>query len=211
MLPVLDGGVNMQKTDLAAAIARLSSIADELEKTLNKADAALGDGDTGTMLVRVIKSMAEANVETAADVGQAFALLAKATIAGTGSSLGTLIATAFMTSAKSCKGQTSVEWRELGRLLHDARDAMLARGGAALGDKTVIDALDATARACDGADTPADLAQRSAAAADLCLEEFRPRVCKIGRARMYEARSIGMDDPGMLAFVLCVRSIAAEA
>jgi len=32
------------------------------------------------------------------------------------------------------------------------------------------------------------------------LLEYRDRPCRAGRARMFAERSVGLDDPGMLAF-----------
>lgn len=179
----------------------------ELEQELNAADSKLGDGDTGSMLARVLGKLAEANIRDAPDLGAAFSLLARAAVSATGSSLGTLLATALMTLAKETKGREAVAWPELGALLATARDAMIARGGAKLGDKTVLDALDALAGAITGLDQPA-LREAALAAGPAALERFRDRPCQIGRARMFAEKSVGIDDPGMLAFVLLTKKIA---
>ena len=47
-------------------------------------------------------------------------------------------------------GRTEVAWSETAALLRGALEAMMARGKAALGDKTVLDALDAAAGAAEG-------------------------------------------------------------
>jgi dihydroxyacetone kinase len=179
----------------------------ELEQELNAADSRLGDGDTGSMLARVLGKLAEADLAAAPDLGAAFTALARAAVSATGSSLGTLLAAALMALAKETRGRDAVSWPELGPLLAKARDAMIARGGARLGDKTVLDALDALVSAIDGLDQPA-LREAALAAGPAALEQFRELPCQIGRARMFADKSIGIDDPGMLAFVRLAQKIA---
>jgi dihydroxyacetone kinase len=179
----------------------------ELEQELNAADSRLGDGDTGSMLARVLGKLAEADLAAAPDLGMAFTTLARGAVSATGSSLGTLLATALLTLAKETKGRDAVTWPELGPLLAKARDAMIARGGAKLGDKTVLDALDALVHAIDGLDQPA-LREAALKAGPAALEQYRDLPCQIGRARMFADKSVGIDDPGMLAFVKLTQKIA---
>ncbi|SDG15476.1 dihydroxyacetone kinase subunit L [Pelagibacterium luteolum] len=192
--------------DIGAAIALLAVKLPDLEQDLNRADAKLGDGDTGTMLARVISALASVT-PPGNDVGAAFSAYGRATAMATGSSLGTLIATAFLTAAKATKGRESVAWSEISPLLADARDAMLARGGASLGDKTVLDGLDAVAAATQDVEDPEALGKSAATAARWALDSFRDKPNKIGRARMFADGSKGLDDPGMLALVRVIEII----
>ena len=91
-------------------------------------------------------------------------------------------------------------WREVSGLLAGARDAMMARGRGNLGDKSLLDVVDATARETVGLDEPAALLAAADRATDEALEAYRERPNKLGRARMFGEKSIGLDDPGMLAF-----------
>ncbi len=184
------------KTGIARAIAKMASF----EQELNEADAKLGDGDTGTMLANVVRKFAEVDIQADGDVGEAFRNLAKAAAAATGSSLGTLFATGLLAMSKQTSGEKEVAWERLGELLRTACAAMLARGGSNLGDKTVLDALDAAAEGAAQAKGKSAPAMAVSAAAEK-LELLRPEQCKIGRARMFADKSRGIDDPGMLAFV----------
>lgn len=181
------------------SVARTHEAMGQLEQALNDADAKLGDGDTGGMLARVIGKMAEVDLSQSDDVGANLIALAKAAMLATGSSLGTLMATGLMAAGKEARGKPSIEVGELAGLVAAARDAMIARGGAALGDKTVLDSLDAIAAALQGVTTNADAASATAAAAADALNSFRDRPNRIGRARMFGDQTIGIDDPGMLA------------
>lgn len=169
-----------------------------LEGQLNAADALLGDGDTGSMLARVIEKMATTDLTATSDVGAAFNALARATMSATGSSLGTLLATALLTFSKSTKGRSEVPWSELSSLIEQAIESMRNRGGASLGDKTILDALHSIAQCLSGI-TAAHAAETGARKA---LEHFQPLPCKIGRARLFPEKSTGAHDPGMLALGL---------
>ena len=166
---------------------------------LNAQDAKLGDGDLG---ITVARGWAEVSREAEAlpeDLGQAFLVMAKAFQRASSSSFGTLTATAFMSAAKATKGRREVPLEEIPILLGGARDAMMARGKGALGDKSVLDMIDAMAKATEGLSSRRDLLQAAAGAADIALRNFRDKPSRLGRARMYGEKSIGLDDPGMLA------------
>ena len=85
----------------------------------------------------------------------------------------------------------------------------MARGKASLGDKTVLDALDAAARAADGKSEPGEILAAAAAAVDATLAQMREMQAKIGRARIFGERSIGLDDPGMRALREMLRGLGA--
>lgn len=197
---------NVRKVVSQAAAAII-----ELEQDLNAADARLGDGDTGGMLARVIAALEGSAAASNDDVGALFSAYAKAAATATGSSLGTLFATALMTFAKETKARQDIPIEELGYLLGKARDAMMARGGAKLGDKTVLDALDAISQALIGVHDADAARDKASAAARSALEEFRDRPNKIGRARVFAEQTIGLDDPGMLAVARLCDALSAKA
>ncbi|TCR66134.1 DAK2 domain-containing protein [Bosea sp. BK604] len=196
---------------LAGAVARAKARMATLEQELNLADSRLGDGDTGVMLARVVDAMAAIDYAAEPDIGAALGLMARKTASATGSSLGTLIATGLLTVSKRVKGEPAIAYADLGGHIAAVVAAMAARGGATLGDKTVLDILDALARALDGKGDGASAASAAVEACRTTLAEFRDRPCRIGRARMFAEKSIGMDDPGMLAVHELVLAIAAPA
>jgi dihydroxyacetone kinase-like protein len=82
-----------------------------------------------------------------------------------------------------------------------------ARGGASLGDKTMIDSLQAITQALSKAQPQDDLAALARNAAANAIEEFRNKPNRIGRARMFAEKSVGMDDPGMVAVLRMTESL----
>ena len=192
---------------IRAALDRVAARMPTLEHELNAADGKLGDGDTGVMLRRVSEKVTEAGKTAPDDLGLAFRALAMASSGATGSSLGTLFTIALMNLGKSSAGKTEVDWPAFGSMLENAGAQMLARGGANLGDKTVVDVVQAVAGALSQL-KPGEAAGATALnTARQTLDDFRDKPCRMGRARMFGDKSVGVDDPGMLAFVRIVEAI----
>ena len=200
--------MSLDRTALQGAIARLTAAMERDFDMLNAADGALGDGDLGVTMTRGMRLVSEKAGELPEDLGQALLACAQAFTKASGSSYGTLMATGLMAMAKAVKGETSVAPSRVSDLVALARDQMQARGKAELGGKTVLDSLDAVAQATSGEDDPAAVADAAAAAVDAALEAFRDRKATVGRARIFAEKSVGMDDPGMLAMNRIVKAVA---
>lgn len=196
--------------DLRGAAARLKEAMAREFDALNAADGALGDGDLGVTLARGTAAVDELAPGLPADLGQALLACAQAFTRTSGSSYGTLMATGLMAMAKALKGREAVEPSETSALVALARDAMQARGKAELGGKTVLDSLDAVAGATAGLTDPAQIASAAIAGAEAAQRNLRDRPATVGRARIFGERTIGMDDPGMLAMTAIVRAIAGQ-
>ena len=187
--------------DSTALKRGLRGVAEHMESAadlLNGADGKIGDGDLGVTMVRGSRHLQEALADLPDDVGMAFMRCAQAFTKSSGSSFGTLLATGLMSVSKSCRGRNDVPWSEMSALVAGALIAMQARGKATLGDKTVLDALDAIGAAVANVDSAQMLAV-AAAAVDETLVRFRDQPSKVGRARIFGEKTIGLDDPGMLA------------
>jgi len=194
---------------LKAAVPRLAAAASAAEAELNARDGQLGDGDLGITVSAGWKEVARDAAAMPDDVGMAFLAAAKAFQRVSSSSYGTLTATALMAAAKRTRGQTDVPWSEVPALVAAGRDAMMERGKGALGDKSVLDVVDAVARAIDGIDDPAKMREAAMAATATAMDEFRKKPNKLGRARMFAEKSVGIDDPGMLAFQRILAGLSA--
>jgi dihydroxyacetone kinase-like protein len=192
---------------LANGLRRIAVHLETVAEQLNALDGQLGDGDLGITMTRGGRALQDILPTLPADVGMALLACAQAITKVSGSSYGTLLATGLMAAAKATRGRTEVPWSETAALLRGALEAMMARGKAALGDKTVLDALDAAAGAAEGKTEPAAILRAAAAAVDATLERMRAMQAKIGRARIFGERSIGLDDPGMRAFREVLRGL----
>lgn len=192
---------------LKAGFARIAAGAEACAEELNAADGQLGDGDLGITLTRAGRGVAAMLDDLPDDLGQAFMKAAQAITKAASSSYGTLMATALMAAAKASKGKTELDWTEVSGLIDQALAAMQLRGKASLGDKTVLDAVAAARDATAGIGDPIELQTAAEASARQTLDDFRDRPNKIGRARIFAEKSMGLDDPGMLAFLRIVEAL----
>lgn len=197
----------LTRATLADGLQRIAAHMETVADTLNALDGQLGDGDLGVTMQRGGREIMKALPALPEDVGMALMACAQAITRVSGSSYGTLLATGLMTAAKATRGRNDVPWAELPALMHGALEAMRARGKSSLGDKTVLDALDAAARAMEGV-APGDMVATAAAAVDATLDRMRGEPAKVGRARIFAERSMGMDDPGMVAFREVLRGLS---
>ena len=185
---------------IQSAIIRLNQVMEQYADELNTADGLLGDGDLGVTMIRGFRNLLEELESLPEDIGMAFFQCAKAFTKSSGSSYGTLLATGMMAVAKVKKGQTEIKLDEVSDLFNISLEAMQMRGKASLGDKTVLDVI---AAARDAAKNQTDwntmFNSINKAIIDT-IELYRDRKSQIGRARIFGEKSIGLDDPGMLAF-----------
>lgn len=200
--------MTIDRAALQAGLARLAAAMERDFDLLNSADGALGDGDLGVTMTRGMRAISDKAEALPEDLGQALLTCAQAFTKSSGSSYGTLLATGLMTVAKEVKGKTAVEAGAVSALIAAARDKMQARGKADLGGKTVLDSLDAVAQATASVHDAAALADAAATAASDALRTFRDKRATVGRARIFGDKSVGLDDPGMLAMERIVKALA---
>jgi len=185
---------------LAGAWRRIAVRMEASADDLNALDGKLGDGDLGVTMSRGCSHVLEVLPTFSGDLGQAFMSCGQAFTKESGSSFGTLLAFALMSAAKATKGRTVVPWSEVPSLLGGAFTTMAARGKASVGDKTVLDVLDAAARASEGLNDPSAILQAALGATRETMDRLRSKPAQIGRARIFGERSVGLDDPGMVVF-----------
>jgi dihydroxyacetone kinase-like protein len=192
---------------LRQALARVAAKMESSSDELNALDAQLGDGDLGVTMVRGTRAVASELPNLPDDVGMALLKCAQAFTKLSGSTFGTLLATGLMSAAKATKGRTEVPWPEVSSLLASALQAMAQRSGGKLGEKTVLDAVEAVRIATEGIDDPAALVATADQAVGKCLDRFRNQPARQGRARIFGEKSVGKDDPGMVAFQRVIEAL----
>jgi dihydroxyacetone kinase len=196
--------------DVVAAVARLHTRSDGLRERLNAADRLLGDGDTGMSVACVVEAWQGVLGDTFADIGELFQQLGRATRGATGSSLGSVLAIGLVAAGKAAAGKPAVDRAGIAAMLAAATSAISARSGAVPGDKSILDALIGMRESIE-AGTDVALLDTAITGVERALGTFRPRESKLGRARIYGAKSVGLDDPGMLAAVELLRAVRSEA
>ena len=96
---------------------------------------------------------------------------------------------------------------DISPLLTVAYQSMMARGKGELGQKSVLDIIYQLSEALKPALSLFELKTVALQSIDNTLNEFRQKPNLLGRARMFPEKSMGLDDPGMLAIKVIVEAI----
>ncbi len=195
---------------IARAIAGIHAGIAAIAEELNAADRLLGDGDTGMTVAQVVAAWAAACPSLPPDVGAALLALGRETGRASGSSLAAVLSMGLSAAGRSARGKEALAGSEVVALLNAAAAVITERSGATPGDKSILDSLLRVESDLAADDASANLLDAAAAAAAAALDEFRGRESRLGRARMYGARSVGYDDPGMLAAVLLLAAVRRD-
>jgi dihydroxyacetone kinase-like protein len=179
---------------------------DKAAPELNELDSRLGDGDLGVTLQKCAHNVRAALPAAPDSVQEILKCASQACVDASGSSFGTLFASGLLAAAKWLDSR-SLDRTALPELLLHTVQKLSARGGASLGDKTMIDSLQAITQALSKSQPHDDLVALARNAASKAIEEFRDKPNRIGRARMFAEKSIGMDDPGMVAVLRMTESL----
>ena len=170
------------------------------EGALNDLDAKSGDGDTGSTLATAARSLkGRLDQMPLADLTQFFPALGNEVSQTMGGSSGVILAIFFNATGDACAS---------GAPIPQALAAGLARvsqvGGAKIGDRTMIDALEPALRAL-----PQGLAAAAVAAREGANSTASIRRAKAGRAAYVpEASLAGHNDPGAEAAALVFEGLA---
>jgi dihydroxyacetone kinase-like protein len=204
------GSESLEVLDVAGLRSALARCCDALESAapeLNALDARLGDGDLGTTVSKCAGNLRELLAAPPATLEALLKGCAQACARASGSSFGTLLAVAFLTAAKTAGQRETLDRDTLVALLDTVGQALSQRGGAVPGDKTMLDSLVAIVGALRNEPDAAALKDAARTGAQQALNAFRGQPNRVGRARMFAERSIGLDDPGMVAVQRMVQAI----
>jgi dihydroxyacetone kinase-like protein len=110
------------------------------------------------------------------------------------------------------RGEPSVSGDLIAAMIEAARDGVAARGGAHVGDKTMLDALDGAARTSRSASVRREGASgtltAAAEGAEAGAAATREMLATVGRASRLGARSVGHVDPGATSVAIILRAAA---
>jgi phosphoenolpyruvate---glycerone phosphotransferase subunit DhaL len=181
---------------------------------LIRLDAVAGDGDLGATLATgftAVRTLLE--TQQFEDVGTMLTALGRELGRRAPSTLGTLLAGAFGRMGTQVKGVLNLSPEQLTDALSAAAEAVADRGGVTVGQRTVLDAMEPSARAAaaaaaEGSDV-ATVASRAAQAARQGAADTARMSPQVGRAAWIGDRVIGEPDAGATAWAVILDAFAA--
>jgi phosphoenolpyruvate---glycerone phosphotransferase subunit DhaL len=184
---------------------------------LTQLDAAIGDGDHGINMNRGFEAVSKALAvqDGGLSPGKLLTIAGKTLVSSVGGASGPLWGTAFRRAGKALGDAPSVSPDELVAALDAAIAGVVELGAAALGDKTMVDALVPSVEAlrkglADGKALEPALAAAAVAAEDGARATI-PLQARKGRASYLGERSIGHQDPGATSAALVMRALERAA
>ena len=179
-------------------------------------DAAIGDGDHGTNMVRgfeavdlAIKGAVEA--DGGAPPGKLLILAGRTLVSTVGGASGPLWGSALRSGGRVLGDQPNFGGGQLVEVLAAALASIKDLGTASVGDKTMVDALEPAvetlrARLAEGVALDRAL-EDAASAAETGMRATIPIQARKGRASYLGERSVGHQDPGATSTALIVRAL----
>lgn len=194
----------------AATVCQLLlSVADSLiasKSYLTDVDSSIGDGDHGIGMALGMENakhaLAELDGETNCYVP--FSKMGQAMLMSMGGASGVIFGTMFMGGAKGKQPAEDLTTAAFAQLMEDSLNMVKKRGGAQVGDKTMIDAFEPAVLAMKQCANPSfcsmfDAAQQAAEAGMLATKEM---IAKFGRAKSLMERAVGHQDAGATSVYL---------
>lgn len=185
--------------------ATAASVDREAER-LTALDSPIGDADHGSNLQRGFTAVAATLEKESPDTpGAVLTLAGRRLISTVGGASGPLYGTLLRRTGKALGEAGEVTEEQFAEALREGVDAVMTLGGAAPGDKTMIDALVPAVDALGAGFAAARAAAEEGALATTPLQARK------GRASYLGERSIGHQDPGATSASLLVAALAEVA
>ncbi|MFG2887243.1 dihydroxyacetone kinase subunit DhaL [Streptomyces sp. NPDC048297] len=185
--------------------AAAASVDREAER-LTDLDSAIGDADHGSNMQRGFAAvLTTLEKEAPTTPGAVLTLAGRQLISTVGGASGPLYGTLLRRTGKALGDASEVTGAQLGEALRVGVDGVMALGGAAPGDKTMVDALVPAVDALGEGFTAARAAAEEGAVATTPLQARK------GRASYLGERSIGHQDPGATSSALLIAALEEAA
>lgn len=200
---------------IQTVVKTMAKVAREKEAYFCELDGVMGDADFGVSLATGFGSVMDKwDTYDMSTIGSFLLGVTSAITSCTGGCSGPVWGTLFMRTGMQFKEKTELELSDLVAGFHSAIEGISKRGGAHLGDKTLLDALDAIVKSLEasaGTDgTLLEALEEAAKAAYEARESTKQWVAKRGRQSFTGDRSVGTYDPGIVAIGDMAMAITEE-
>ncbi|WP_326685827.1 MULTISPECIES: dihydroxyacetone kinase subunit DhaL [unclassified Streptomyces] len=204
------GGEGAEALDAAFFARWMTAMAQAVDREadrLTELDSAIGDADHGGNMRRGFDAVREElGEDLPATPGAVLMTAGRKLVSTVGGASGPLYGTLLRRTGKALGDARSVGREELAGALRTGVEAVMQLGGAAAGDKTMLDALLPAVEALTG-DGGKDFGA-ARAAAEQGAEATVPLQARKGRASYLGERSIGHQDPGATSSALLLAALA---
>jgi dihydroxyacetone kinase phosphoprotein-dependent L subunit len=202
--------------DVETAVKTIAATALKNEQYFCELDSYAGDADFGVSLAsgfRVVEQDWQSLDRSS--IGAFLLKISMIISKNVGGCSGPIWGTGFMRAGALSKDRTSITLEDLDKMLTAAIEGIQKRGGAQLGDKTLLDALipirDTVREHASKPDASArDVLQKATQVANDAIERTKGLVAKRGRQQFTGDRSKGTPDPGIVAIATMMNDLCTQ-
>ena len=192
----------------------IENIIFEIEKNkgwLSETDGAIGDGDHGINMAKGFGMVKEKLAEAADALSELLNMTGMTLLTNIGGAIGPIYGTFFMRMGKAVKGKETIEENDILDMLEGALEGVKKRGGADIGDKTLVDTLEPAKEGYEnavkeGKDIHGAIDKMIESAKD-GMESTKELVAKKGRSSRLGERSKGTIDAGAASCYIILKTI----
>ena len=204
----------MKTLTIAQTKEMLNSCADAIIASvplLTEVDQVIGDGDHGVGIGGGMEKAkaALAKLEDPADINILYKNMGMAMLNSMGGASGVIFGSMFVGGVKGLASKPELDCATLREMHRKSVDGIKARGGASVGDKTMVDAYEPAVEAMEAyeGDDLVELFTAAAAAAAEGVENTKGYIAKFGRARYLGERAIGHQDAGATSVAIIMAAM----
>lgn len=196
-------------------VKTIASTAVANEKYFGDLDAVVGDGDFGYSLARGFEIVLnDWDSYDRTDISTFLKKIAVVITSRIGGTSGPIWGTAFLRAATVAAGKSEVDGSTAVAMLRSAAEGIMTRGGASLGEKTLLDSLvpatDEIERQVAAGHDMLTTLQAAAAVARSTADDTAKLQARRGRAAYTGERSIGSVDAGATAVAVMFEALVHE-
>jgi dihydroxyacetone kinase len=203
-----DDSAKAASTARAILVAMREAVHDHEDK-LGRLDAVAGDGDHGSGMSRGLAAAVEA-ASTSTGLGSTLRSAGRAFADRAGGTSGLLWGVFLESLAESFGDASAPTAKAVAAAVRTATHEVKRVGGAEIGDKTLIDALqpfaDSLSEGVAAGQSLVDAWSYASVVASEAAQSTASLIPRIGRARPLAQRSIGTVDPGAASLSLCINA-----
>jgi len=205
----------MNNENIIHAIDKMIDVMESQKEFLTELDNVIGDGDHGINMARGFGEInKKRDLLAVMDAGDMIKNVGMILVATVGGASGPLYGTAFMKAGAFLKGKEEIGFEDFLEAFQCAIEGVMARGKAAEGEKTMLDAMLPAKRAMEKewnltGDEKKSL-EAGISAAKAGVEYTKTIIATKGRASYLGERSIGHQDPGATSFTFLLEAIASQ-
>ena len=190
----------------------VADIMTENAERLCEMDASMGDGDLGLTMKKGFCALPDIIAEQdEPDLGKRLAKAGMKMSSVVPSTMGTLMSSGIMTGGKALAGRDAIGAPELAAFLRGFAEGIIKRGKCSVGQRTVLDAIspaaDAAEKAAGEGKGLAETAEAALSGAKAGVSDTKQMTPVFGKAAVFSAKAIGLEDQGAVAGALFVEGL----